>query len=136
MLLSRLKSLLPRLVPRVRLPFHLRHSFGGRHSLGGVNFAEGATANAPSFSFMFLITKTDSLFSPSRPNTTYHLLFPPTTCLYCRYLIPIFNINMSYYDNPQWAAPQQNNWEHQGATTPVRAGMVRLSYSLHSKTDK
>ncbi|CAG9940316.1 unnamed protein product [Clonostachys rosea f. rosea IK726] len=34
---------------------------------------------------------------------------------------------MSYYENAQqWAGgptpPQQNNWEHQGATTPVRAG--------------
>ncbi|KAF7551670.1 hypothetical protein G7046_g7650 [Stylonectria norvegica] len=32
---------------------------------------------------------------------------------------------MSYYDNPQsqWSAPAaQNNWEHQGSTTPVRAG--------------
>ncbi|PNP45175.1 hypothetical protein TGAM01_v206714 [Trichoderma gamsii] len=31
---------------------------------------------------------------------------------------------MSYYDNPQWSAPSQtpNNWEHHGATTPVRAG--------------
>jgi hypothetical protein len=32
---------------------------------------------------------------------------------------------MSYYDNPQWPASSasQNNWEHQGATTPVRAGV-------------
>ncbi|KAL2686919.1 hypothetical protein Neosp_004463 [[Neocosmospora] mangrovei] len=29
---------------------------------------------------------------------------------------------MSYYDNPQWSASTQNNWEHQGSTTPVRAG--------------
>ncbi|KFA75930.1 hypothetical protein S40288_05868 [Stachybotrys chartarum IBT 40288] len=31
---------------------------------------------------------------------------------------------MSYYENssPQWSAPSQSNWEHQGATTPVRAG--------------
>ncbi|KAL7920094.1 hypothetical protein ACQKWADRAFT_315074 [Trichoderma austrokoningii] len=31
---------------------------------------------------------------------------------------------MSYYDNPQWSAPSQapNNWDHHGATTPVRAG--------------
>ncbi|CAM1506102.1 Fc.00g057430.m01.CDS01 [Cosmosporella sp. VM-42] len=35
---------------------------------------------------------------------------------------------MSYYDNPQWspaATPQSNsssNWDHQGSTTPVRAG--------------
>lgn len=29
---------------------------------------------------------------------------------------------MSYYDNPQWSASAQNNWEHQGSTTPVRAG--------------
>ncbi|KAJ3472169.1 hypothetical protein NLG97_g11225 [Lecanicillium saksenae] len=30
---------------------------------------------------------------------------------------------MSYYENAQWAAGQpQNNWEHQGTTTPVRAG--------------
>ncbi|KAH7316799.1 hypothetical protein B0I35DRAFT_409955 [Stachybotrys elegans] len=28
---------------------------------------------------------------------------------------------MSYYDNPQWPTSGQN-WEHQGATTPVRAG--------------
>ncbi|KAH8180209.1 hypothetical protein LIA77_01728 [Sarocladium implicatum] len=30
---------------------------------------------------------------------------------------------MSYYDNnPQWSGQPQNNWEHQGSTTPVRAG--------------
>ncbi|KAL7813861.1 hypothetical protein V8C44DRAFT_357205 [Trichoderma aethiopicum] len=29
---------------------------------------------------------------------------------------------MSYYDNPQWSAPAQNNWDHHGASTPVRAG--------------
>ncbi|KAI1068179.1 hypothetical protein LB507_004379 [Fusarium sp. FIESC RH6] len=31
---------------------------------------------------------------------------------------------MSYYDNPQsqWSSSTQNNWEHQGSTTPVRAG--------------
>ncbi|QUC17589.1 uncharacterized protein UV8b_01830 [Ustilaginoidea virens] len=29
---------------------------------------------------------------------------------------------MSYYDNQQWPAPSQNNWEHQGTTTPTRAG--------------
>ncbi|KAK0392898.1 hypothetical protein NLU13_2392 [Sarocladium strictum] len=30
---------------------------------------------------------------------------------------------MSYYDNnPQWSGQPQNNWEHQGTTTPVRAG--------------
>ncbi|KAH6604412.1 hypothetical protein Trco_007858 [Trichoderma cornu-damae] len=29
---------------------------------------------------------------------------------------------MSYYDNPQWSAPSQNNWDHHGASTPVRAG--------------
>ncbi|PHH58795.1 hypothetical protein CDD81_4577 [Ophiocordyceps australis] len=28
---------------------------------------------------------------------------------------------MSYYDNPQWPAPGQNNWEHQGTVTPIRA---------------
>lgn len=28
---------------------------------------------------------------------------------------------MSYYDN-QWSGPAQNTWDHQGATTPVRAG--------------
>lgn len=28
---------------------------------------------------------------------------------------------MSYYNDAQWNAPGQNNWEHQGATTPVRA---------------
>lgn len=36
---------------------------------------------------------------------------------------------MSYYDNPQWSAPSQtpnnNNWDHHGATTPVRAGTLR-----------
>ncbi|KAI9163971.1 hypothetical protein HJFPF1_05606 [Paramyrothecium foliicola] len=38
---------------------------------------------------------------------------------------------MSYYDNPQWSATgpsnnsNNNNWDHQGATTPVRAGMPR-----------
>ncbi|KOS16864.1 hypothetical protein ESCO_004902 [Escovopsis weberi] len=30
---------------------------------------------------------------------------------------------MSYYDNPQWSSgPVQNNWDHHGAGTPVRAG--------------
>lgn len=29
---------------------------------------------------------------------------------------------MSYYDNPQWPIPSQNNWEHQGTSTPTRAG--------------
>ncbi|KAL6694453.1 hypothetical protein J3F84DRAFT_44665 [Trichoderma pleuroticola] len=29
---------------------------------------------------------------------------------------------MSYYDNPQWSAPAQNNWDHHGASTPVRTG--------------
>jgi hypothetical protein len=32
---------------------------------------------------------------------------------------------MSYYDSPQWAGSNQQgsgNWEHQGATTPTRAG--------------
>lgn len=32
---------------------------------------------------------------------------------------------MSYYNDAQWNAPGQNNWEHQGATTPVRAGSSR-----------
>ncbi|KAF4982956.1 hypothetical protein FZEAL_1526 [Fusarium zealandicum] len=42
--------------------------------------------------------------------------------------VPVFptnEIDMSYYDNPQWSASpstQQNNWDHQGSTTPVRAG--------------
>ncbi|OAQ59968.1 hypothetical protein VFPPC_16818 [Pochonia chlamydosporia 170] len=31
---------------------------------------------------------------------------------------------MSYYENPQWPTPSQNNWEHQqGTTTPARAGV-------------
>ena len=44
-----------------------------------------------------------SRFSPSKPERSY---------------------NMSYYDNPQsqWSSSTQNNWEHQGSTTPVRAG--------------
>ena len=44
-----------------------------------------------------------SRFSPSEPERSY---------------------NMSYYDNPQsqWSSSTQNNWEHQGSTTPVRAG--------------
>ncbi|KAG6007386.1 hypothetical protein E4U21_006090 [Claviceps maximensis] len=29
---------------------------------------------------------------------------------------------MSYYDNPQWPNPTQNNWEHQGASAPTRTG--------------
>ncbi|KAG6059652.1 hypothetical protein E4U17_005857 [Claviceps sp. LM77 group G4] len=29
---------------------------------------------------------------------------------------------MSYYDNPQWPAPTQNNWEHQGTPAPTRPG--------------
>lgn len=38
---------------------------------------------------------------------------------------------MSYYDNPQWSAPAQNNWDHHGASTPVRAGTLRaLSNSV------
>ncbi|RDA88372.1 hypothetical protein CP532_5593 [Ophiocordyceps camponoti-leonardi (nom. inval.)] len=30
---------------------------------------------------------------------------------------------MSYYDNPQWSGPAQNNWDHQGAAAaaPIRA---------------
>lgn len=31
-------------------------------------------------------------------------------------------VDMSYYEN-QWGGPAQNNWDHQGSTTPVRAGM-------------
>ncbi|EQL03956.1 hypothetical protein G6O67_000459 [Ophiocordyceps sinensis] len=27
---------------------------------------------------------------------------------------------MSYYDNPQWSGPAQNNWDHQGAAAPAR----------------
>ncbi|KAK2594063.1 hypothetical protein QQS21_008212 [Conoideocrella luteorostrata] len=30
---------------------------------------------------------------------------------------------MSYYENQQWAAGSQNNWEHQGTSTPPRAGV-------------
>jgi hypothetical protein len=33
---------------------------------------------------------------------------------------------MSYYDGPQWNAPGQNNWEHQGPSpaAPARAGSL------------
>ena len=39
---------------------------------------------------------------------------------------PIFFFSkMSYYESPQWPTPNQPNWDHQGATTPVRAGKYR-----------
>ncbi|KAF4459185.1 hypothetical protein FALBO_14061 [Fusarium albosuccineum] len=42
---------------------------------------------------------------------------------------------MSYYDNPQWSASAaQNNWEHQGSTTPVRAGTDALRTPSDSST--
>ncbi|GAO18665.1 hypothetical protein UVI_02059130 [Ustilaginoidea virens] len=37
---------------------------------------------------------------------------------------------MSYYDNQQWPAPSQNNWEHQGTTTPTRAEVDRAYENL------
>ncbi|KAH0495942.1 hypothetical protein TgHK011_009465 [Trichoderma gracile] len=39
-----------------------------------------------------------------------------------RSILPSPTPTMSYYDNPQWSAPAQNNWDHHGASTPVRAG--------------
>ncbi|KAM0551744.1 hypothetical protein ACHAPJ_008311 [Fusarium lateritium] len=43
---------------------------------------------------------------------------------------------MSYYDNPQsqWSSSTQNNWEHQGSTTPVRAGTPEYAKPDRSRT--